>query len=97
MDDPPTDAYDLFNYIWHCKKLYSQIEEWAKEDYAERRMKATGPGENQCREEPGCPLFFAHSTHGHHHSVAVGRVETKAPAFGKAGAAYRVHIQHLTD
>jgi len=34
--DSPTDAYDLFNYIWHCKKLHDQIEEWAKEDYAAR-------------------------------------------------------------
>ena len=34
--DSPTDAYDLFNYIWHCKKLYDQIEEWAREDYAKR-------------------------------------------------------------
>ena len=22
--DSPTDAYDLFNYIWHCQKLYKQ-------------------------------------------------------------------------
>ena len=34
--DSPTDAYDPFNYIWHCKELYKQLEEWAKEDYAER-------------------------------------------------------------
>ena len=34
--DAPTDAYDLFNFIWHCKKLYNQIEEWAKEDHAKR-------------------------------------------------------------
>ena len=32
--DSPTDAYDLFNYIWHCKKLYKQLEEWAIEDHA---------------------------------------------------------------
>ena len=34
--DPPTDAYNLFNYIWHCEELYKQIEEWAKGDYAAR-------------------------------------------------------------
>ena len=32
--ESPTDAYDLFNYIWHCKKLYKQLEEWAIEDHA---------------------------------------------------------------
>ncbi len=32
--DSPTDAYDLFNLIWHCKKLYRQLEEWAIEDHA---------------------------------------------------------------
>jgi hypothetical protein len=32
--DSPTDAYDLFNYVWHCKKLYKQLEEWAIEDHA---------------------------------------------------------------
>ena len=32
--DSPTDAYDLFNLIWHCKKLYKQLEEWAIEDHA---------------------------------------------------------------
>jgi hypothetical protein len=28
--DSPTDAFDLFNYIWHCK----QLEVWAIEDHA---------------------------------------------------------------
>ncbi len=42
--DPPTDAYVLFDYVWHCKKLYEQIEEWAKEDYAERAVQARTEG-----------------------------------------------------
>jgi hypothetical protein len=38
--EPPTDAYGLFNYVWHCKKLYRQLEEWAIADNAKR---ADGP------------------------------------------------------
>ena len=34
--EPPTDAYDLFNYVWHCEKLYRQLEEWAIADNAKR-------------------------------------------------------------
>ena len=34
--DPPTDAYDLFNYVWHCERLYRQLEEWAIADNAKR-------------------------------------------------------------
>jgi hypothetical protein len=45
--DSPTDAYDLFNYIWHCKKLYEQIEEWAKEDYAERAIQTRRQKDDQ--------------------------------------------------
>ena len=32
--DSPTDAYDWFNLIWHCKQLYQQLEKWAIEDHA---------------------------------------------------------------
>jgi hypothetical protein len=45
--DPPTDAYDLFNYVWHCQPLYRQLERWAIADNAERtteRERLTGAG-----------------------------------------------------
>ncbi|MGO8749596.1 MAG: hypothetical protein ACLQNE_26875 [Thermoguttaceae bacterium] len=32
--DTPTDAYDQFEYICRCEKLFKQVEEWAVEDYA---------------------------------------------------------------
>ena len=32
--DSPTDAYDWFNPVWHCKRLHRQLEKWATEGYA---------------------------------------------------------------
>jgi hypothetical protein len=40
--EPPTDAYDLFNYVWHCEELYRQLEEWAIEDNAKKADECNG-------------------------------------------------------
>ena len=50
--DSPTDAYDLFNYVWHCKKLYKQLEEWAIEDYAAAGDSANGLREDDTNRSP---------------------------------------------
>jgi hypothetical protein len=48
--DSPTDAYDLFNYIWHCKKLYKQLEDWAIKDHTAAGLLNRVLGAEECHD-----------------------------------------------